>query len=292
MKSRLLTVSITIAFAIPMLTFGQGFSFGSSSSSSQRSALLANLKYGQIETGQDSIVFDYEKSPGKAFLLSAIVPGAGEFYAGAKWRALIFAGIEVTSWVMHSKFQNKGDDLEEKYMRYANDNWDLGDWLEACLANDCNMLENSHHIWVEYEGKEYIVNDSLSIKFPEYISLAQNGDMRSVETREYYENIGKYDQFSGGWKDFGDYNSEPDTIYMSPIRDSYLTKRLNSNNALEMATNFVSVIMFNHLISAFDAIIAAKNYSSEEKKYSWNLGLINDYRYRNPLRGVRLSVAF
>ncbi|RKY55101.1 MAG: hypothetical protein DRP89_03915 [Candidatus Neomarinimicrobiota bacterium] len=288
MKSRLLTISLVIAIAIPMLTFGQGFSFDNSSSLSQRGALLANLKFGQIEAEQDSITFNYEKSPGRAFLLSAIIPGAGEAYAGAYWRALIFTGVEVTSWVMRNQYNKKGERIERQYKRYADEHWDLNRWFRNGLTNESCGLEGSHHIWVSYNGQEYVANDTLVEYIPDYLDLGSA--IQPVKTYEFYENVGKYDQFACGWDDFD--STLTDTVLMSPFRDKYLTDRYECNQALKMATNFVTAIMFNHLISAFDAIIAAKNYSSEEKKYSWNLGLITDYRYRNPLRGVRLSVAF
>ena len=293
MKSRLLTISFIIVVAIPVLIFGQGFSFDNSTSSSQRSALLANLKYGQVETEQDSFVFDYEKSPGRAFLLSAIVPGAGEFYAGAYWRGLIFSGVEVMSWIMRNQYEKKGDRIERQYKRYADEHWDLKDWYVNSnsitgLSGQHGSNFGSHHIWVEYNDIEYQANvDSLPVGWEMFLI---NGEISPIKTHEYYENIGKYDQFASGWDDFD--STTDTTVLMSPFRDKYLTERYECNQALKMATNFVTAIMFNHLLSAFDAIIAAKGYSSEEKKYSWNLGLITDYRYRNPLRGVRFSVAF
>jgi hypothetical protein len=116
--------------------------------------------------------------------------------------------------------------------------------------------------------------------------------MNAVKTREYYENIGKYDQFAGGWEDFAEYNTQPDTIFMTPLRDDYLTQRYDSNKALKMATSFATIIMFNHLISAFDAIIAAKNYREPDQQLSWSVALITDYRQRNPIRGINFSVAF
>jgi hypothetical protein len=116
--------------------------------------------------------------------------------------------------------------------------------------------------------------------------------MQPVRTRDYYENIGKYDQFAGGWNDFLNFNSDPDTVYMSDLRNNYLNQRKDSNDALKMATNFATAIMFNHIISAFHAQVAAKNYSPEAEKVSWQVGLITDIRQKNPFRGVSLSVVF
>ena len=152
----------------------------------------------------------------------------------------------------------------------------------------------SHHIYVEYNEQEYMAQaDTLNKYVPGWVSLMASGDIAPIKTRDFYENIGKYDQFAGGWDDFTKTNdySMADTLLMNPNRDGYLTQRKDSNDALKMATNFVTVLMFNHLISAFDANIAAKKFKGETQ-VSWHLGLITDYRQRNPLRGVSLNLAF
>lgn len=294
MKGKQTIFSAIFVLLIPLLIFGKDFSGNTAPSSSDRSTLLGMLKFGEAE--QDT-AFRYVKSPGKAFIFSAILPGAGELYSGAKWRALIFGGIELSSWAVYSSKKKKGERLEKDFIKFADEKWTLYDWFQAEISNDFNSFDGSHHIWVTYEDIEYPVDkdfkSSMSDDTLDYLDLTRDGKMQPVESKEFYENIGKYDQFSGGWKDFKDHNVKPDTVVMTPIRDDYLNQRLESNDALKMATSFVSVIMFNHLISAFDAIIAAKNYSSkEEKDFSWHIGLVTDYTFRNPIRGIRLNVAF
>jgi hypothetical protein len=290
---------ILLGVLVPSLACGQIYMANKVLINSDRSLLEGSLKYQQAEA--DSFVFDYEKSPGRAFLLSAVLPGAGELYAGAKWRALAFVGVEAFSWLMYFNRKNRGDDLETKYIEFADANWTLADLYQNGMDNEKVGLSaqhgsnfGSHPIYLEYEGAEYLGNtDSLDQYLPGWDGYLLSGDIQPIRTRDYYENIGKYDQFAGGWVDFLDFNSDPDTVYLSDVRDDYLTQRKNSNDALKMATNFATVIMFNHLISAFHAQIAAKNYTSEEAdKVSWHVGLITDVRRRNPIRGLQLSVAF
>ena len=261
---------------------------------SVKQELLSTLKYAQFE--EEDTSFSFSKLPSRAFLLSAILPGAGEFYAGAKWRALIFGTVEVASWALYIGQKNKGERLEDDYLKYADNHWDLDRWFSACEWNDFNKFTGSHHIWINYTGSdgvstEFEIDDQFQSVLDSLTGLG--GIIEPLKTRDYYENIGKYDQFSGGWQDFEDFNTNPDTAYMTDLRDSYLTQREKSNRALKTATGVVTVIMFNHLISAFDAVIAAKNAPSrEESDISWHVGLISDYRYKNPVRGLQLSVLF
>ncbi len=294
MKVKVFETLLLLAILLPSLVFGQLHLANETLIRSDRSLLESQLKFSPMQG--DSFEFDYEKSPGRAFLLSAILPGAGELYAGAKWRAVAFASVEVFSWLMYFNKKNRGEDLEEQYIAYADNHWTLYDlWFNNTAGYTLTGLEGSHSIYLAYDGQQYEGKpqrlDSVLVGWESYIA---SGEMEPVRTRDFYENIGKYDQFAGGWDDFTEYNSVSDSIItVSRHRDRYLTQRKQSNDALKMATNFATVIMFNHLISAFHAQIAAKNYTSEEAdRVSWHVGLVTDVRYRNPVRGVSLSVAF
>ncbi|MBN2600631.1 MAG: hypothetical protein JXR87_01415 [Candidatus Marinimicrobia bacterium] len=301
MKRTNLKAVIFLAMLFPSLIFAQLHLANETLLNSDRRTLESSMKFSTMAS--DSFEFDYEKSPGRAFLMSAIIPGAGELYAGAKWRALAFASVEVFSWLMYFNRKNKGEQLETDYMTYADDYWKLSQlyqngasgYLMTGLTGQHGAGFGSHSIYLEYNGNEYEGNAmSLDTALVGWESFILSGELQPVRTRDYYENIGKYDQFAGGWDDFTDFNSSSDSVvFMSDLRDNYLTQRKESNDALKMATNFATVIMFNHLISAFHAQIAAKNYSSEEAdKVSWYMGLVTDVRCKNPVRGLSLSIGF
>ncbi len=307
MKRTNFMVLILLGTLLSSIAFGQVYLSNETLITSDRSMLESSLKFSPV--GQDSFEFEYEKSPGKAFLLSAIVPGAGEYYAGAKWRALAFVGVEVFSWAMYLNRKGKGEDLEKEYLKYADNYWDFAEWMYYSYTNKRCGPEGSHHIWVNFglwdsleqnwisDPEEFMVDGNFSYDSLFQIGLDDERVIRPITTRDYYENIGKYDQFACGWIDYYDNHIiggelVNDTVFVTPRRNNYLGQRKDSNDALKMATNFATVIMFNHLISAFHAQIAAKNYSSEAEKVSWHVGIVTDVRQKNPFRGLSLSVAF
>jgi len=279
--------------------FGQSY-FDEPATVTERDRLVYNMRYAQTEA--DTFIFNYEKSPGLAFFLSAVVPGAGEFYAGAKYRAAAFFSVEVVSWVGYFNRKNNGEKLERKYMKWADTYWDAWRWYENGLSTEYFGLSDSsrgfgsHTIYLEYDGEEYKADVSyLDRELPGWQTYLQNGTLKPIKTRDYYENIGKYDQFASGWDDFDQIVSAVDSLNIptSPLRKNYLNQRYDSNQSLKMATNFATVIMFNHLISAFHAQIAAKNYRPpEQKDVSWHIGLVTDCTYKMPVRGLTFSLAF
>ena len=75
--------------------------------------------------------------------------------------------------------------------------------------------------------------------------------------QQYYELIGKYEQFSRGWDDSGDRNPELENNV--PIRSTsnrfyeYAQMRARANDQYDIASTFVSLAVVNHVLSAIDA---------------------------------------
>lgn len=55
----------------------------------------------------------------KAVILSLLLPGAGQYYAGAKGRAEVFIGAELAVWAGVLAFHTYGNWKEDDYIRYA-----------------------------------------------------------------------------------------------------------------------------------------------------------------------------
>lgn len=70
---------------------------------------------------ETSVSGTIQKTPsrGKAFLLSLILPGAGEYYAGSKKMAGIFFGTEVLLWAAYGSFRTYGNWKKDDYKRFA-----------------------------------------------------------------------------------------------------------------------------------------------------------------------------
>lgn len=193
------------------------------------------------------------KAPGKALLLSAIMPGAGELYAGSPLKAILFFGIEVGAWAGVAINQADGKDKEDYFQEYADNHWSKGDywlWLES-LGN-----------WVEPSGVERIGEyypQSVYNDFEDDNGFTHNLPM--TKTQQYYEMIGKYiTQFGPGWDDadleleLG--GSETDGFHYDGDSDNsvnYMDLRYKSNQALDKAAMFFQIVMLNHVASALDA---------------------------------------
>ncbi|MCB2229342.1 hypothetical protein KQH82_01415 [bacterium] len=70
----------------------------------------------------DSFEEPRRKSTVKAALLSALVPGAGEYYLGNKKKARYFFAAEALTWVGYLSFKVYGNWKEDDYIRFAQAN--------------------------------------------------------------------------------------------------------------------------------------------------------------------------
>ena len=271
---------------------------------SNRQKMDAFMQFGGQEKSQDTVSYSFEKSPALAFMMSAVVPGAGQFYADKKWWSAGFLGVEALGWGLWYNRKTYGEDMEDEYEQFANSNWSFNKWLGEWISNP-DLYGQSHEINVILvdeqgdiiEGSVFTVDEDYyetkDEMFNEFGSQNPDGVIE-VKSRDYYENIGKYDQFAAGWSDY-DPEANPDTVLLGGMRKNYVNKRDDSNQALKMATKSLTVVMFNHLFSALHAQFAAKHYSddaSKPKEMSWNLSLTPGYRRGQLVSGINLSFAF
>ena len=190
------------------------------------------------------------KSPGRAMLFSAMLPGMGEFYAGARKRAVLFFGLEAAAWGLYISWNGKGRDIEDDFREVADEQWDI-------LS------------YIDWRGSTISRNSSITHALP-CSTFVVGGEGISAcpetEKQQYYELIGKYDQFVSGWEDVRDRDGnlvQPTQIdsvenFVSEQRFAYEDQRNDSNKFLKRATNVAGLILVNHVISAVDAARAAR----------------------------------
>ncbi|MDE2997508.1 MAG: hypothetical protein OXU79_00345 [Gemmatimonadota bacterium] len=180
------------------------------------------------------------KSPKLAFTMSLIVPGLGELYAGEPKRAAVFLGIEAFTWFNYLRWRNRGNDLKAEFRAFADRNWD----------------ENRYREWQEYNrarGSPYIETETLPCK------RAGEGCHR-VDIQQYYEMIGKYDQFVFGWRDVRDVgfrtgNGDVD----SNQRVDYEDQRNESNRFLKRASVIIGLTVVNRIASSIHAALRVRS---------------------------------
>jgi hypothetical protein len=155
-------------------------------------------------------------------LFSAAVPGSGQLYARSWIKGLLFLGAEVALWVGTYHWNDEGDEIRTTFREYADAHWSESKWN---TYYNSEVDPATHHLPKDNEG---------------------NTD----KTQQYYEMIGKYDQFKQGWEDWAAGGPS-----LTEMRDYYETLRDDSNKAYKKASYCTMAILGNHLISALDAAL-------------------------------------
>ncbi|MBN1968279.1 MAG: hypothetical protein JXR48_11455 [Candidatus Delongbacteria bacterium] len=259
------------------------------------------------------------KSPLIAAGLSLLIPGAGEIYGESYWRAGIFVGIEATTLGLWYMYENDGDDKTDDFHKYANTNFSrdmyfkgiekilteydiaVPDSLKLSDLTDedgnnvgiANLTDIRNGIY----GEQWSALAGQRLNKSEYLSLPGfTHDLPQTKTQQYYEMIGKYHQFSMGWKDFNGWADEDNDgvvdldengLPIAKLRDEHTGKKFyevfektdsdgylydsasmvekyegmrdDANVAYETGQTFLMLTLINHVASAFDATFLIKS---------------------------------
>ena len=204
--------------------------------------------------GSAADIYEYNTiSPGKAFALSLILPGAGQLYTGSKFKAAVSFALEAALWFGRTHYRSQGDDQTDEYEAFADVHWSDGPYFDSLLS-------------VYNPGIERWKDGDATI-WAHHLPFEVNGtDTTVAKNHEYYENIGKYDQFVWGWDDLV---KQTDTAtvykekdYRSPTnRPAYLLMREDANRSYDRGRKATILILANHLLSAFDAALSAQRHN-------------------------------
>jgi len=142
----------------------------------------------------DFIKVNYARKDARlAMVMSALVPGSGQFYADkSAFTAYLFPAIEIGMIAGIFIHQNKGDDKTKDFERYANQEtitYTLGDGTE---------IET-----VRYDrDRQHTVQNILMNLNPVDIYEESYFRLEDVNTQHFYEDIGKYPHYVFGWADW------------------------------------------------------------------------------------------
>jgi len=161
---------------------------------------------------------------------------------------------------MYFVWTGKGNDLEDDFRAVADAHWDPEVYL-AWRSTTKAIRNNSFTHALPCSS--YV--DSRSDLYAGEGSL---GDCSGREKQQYYELVGKYDQFVSGWDDLRFVSTgnpvaaytEIDSVesVQSDLRLNYEEQRDDSNRYLKRATNLSGLILINHALSAIDAARTAR----------------------------------
>ena len=231
-----------------------------------------------------------------SMLKSFIIPGWGQLSnKDPLWKPFIFFGIEVLTIGSAIHYTKTSEIIRNDFENYADDHWRLNLWYDntkIIFPDRWNeIIIGTHKIGLQIDGKYYF-SDNLE-------SLVQQYDWSQifvVRDRDFYENIGKYDQFVGGWDDeydnpfdgVGNWYTQKkgsvESVILTKRKNYYRNLRNDSNRYSNYARYAVSAIMLNHLISGLETVLNSNKGNSFNKNYSFAL---NPYVYVNE-GGVQL----
>ncbi|MGB5848690.1 MAG: hypothetical protein WBH40_09400 [Ignavibacteriaceae bacterium] len=226
--------------------------------------LLADSKIVLNDYEELSAVFALDdlpdkKSPVLAGVMSAVLPGSGEFYVGEYLKAAIFFAVEVTLITVAVVKNNEGDKLTAEFEAFADEHWSVVDYSEYLMENWQQIgLSEQCVIDINYEGNlqpwERVNWNDLNHCEREF-----SHKLHTYGEQQYYELIGKYPQYSSGWDEF---DPAVDQFREVPqIMKDYSIMRGNANDAYNVASKAVIGLYVNHLLSAIDAVWSATTYN-------------------------------
>ena len=246
--------------------------------------------------------------PAKPMLYSLILPGLGQYKNGDPlWKSAIFIGVEAASIVGMLQWNKQAEDIRKQYELFGDNHWSIINWVENTLLNPVTgliqyedfKLDGTHKLELHLSGSlaeafgEFVSSDSL-VTHPEWI---YSDELSIFQDQHFYENIGKYDQFVGGWDDAFEWyiveKTVEDTIeiiLMTPYKNDYNNERDKSNQYLKLANYAVTAIMFNHVISGIEAVLTNQRKArSKADQSKTDVGLYYDPRNKYGIGGISVS---
>lgn len=199
-----------------------------------------------------------EKSPYLGAIFSGLIPGTGEFYAESYIKAGIFLAIEAGLWAAFVTYENKGDDQTEYYQNFANENWDVykyAGWLKDESFTGSEGIDLSANKEVLRRQINYCESLNFSHQLPPY------GD------QQYYELIGKYQNFVPGWADadLNVVNRNNYGSYKTTMFTNYSYDRQQANDYYNKKSTASTLIVLNHILSAADAAWSVSMFNKDLK---------------------------
>lgn len=209
------------------------------------------------------------KSPWLAAGMSAVLPGAGELYAENYYKSAAFFAVEVAAWVVAYSYDKKGNNQTNFFQNFADQHWSVvkyatyslqlapGTYAWQKTPVDPNAKPWDQVNWDVLNQMERDIGQTARGSYYSHV-LPHHGD------QQYYELIGKYEQFDEGWDDANP-NLAPDysniVANLSPTMTNYSGMRAKANSYYNNASTAVAVAIINHLISAIDAAWTAASFN-------------------------------
>lgn len=202
-------------------------------------------------------------------LASAAVPGLGEALTGHWIRGSALIAADAVVWTVRFDKTSEGEDFEDEYKAMALEHWSEEQWRRAIEGDNDSTIDDNFDLWRDRLGAE---EASTINEIALYVS-------REEDEREWFENLGKWDVFAWGWREFWDaewneennfeltrgqtYQPIPSTDtennsdtwfdssdpYRTPLRTQYQKLRNESNDAFATRDQMTTILLLTRVFS-------------------------------------------
>lgn len=230
------------------------------------------------------------EQPGWMFVGSAVVPGLGQAANQQWWKSAVFAAVEAGAWYVLFDQNTRGTTAERRSNRFGNRNWSVVNYagwvhgyyhsggrkpgapdvpLTALLtpaglavfnqtgrfpapafdnATDWSLIDIRALRDLEKNTVYLVTGREFSHTLPDYGS------------QQYYELMSKYPQFGPGWRDWNNQVNDVNRRNegMPGMWIEHARMGVVFNDHYRLSSNMASVILLNHMVSAFDAYFTVK----------------------------------
>jgi hypothetical protein len=209
------------------------------------------------------------KSVARAMLLSAVLPGLGQIYAGGGRGYAVggtMAAVDVLSAWQYFDNNRKGDDRKTEYQAFARDHYDrdrfIGYVRDTVVVFSGSDVFESCTVPGSYDSSDCW--NSIHNVFP----------LSDKDDASYYEQIGDEDRYVFGWDDWfssrtpghadawldwNPYSSLPTGILStSANRDKYRSMKEGADDYYGKADRYAWVMVIGRVVSMIDAAILVK----------------------------------
>ncbi len=210
----------------------------------------------------------HRKSELLAGVLSAVLPGAGEMYDGSYLKGAIFMAVEAAAITTALIYNHKGDSQATFFQNYANEHWDVRKYAYWTAQNLQTLAPDMSSADIQKYQSAFLNPFKYPNSTINWATLNQmEGEIASDPAgggythqlphfgQQYYEIIGKYNQYSKGWDQAwvngttsNNYNDIPSQIFW------YMHQRGIANDYYSTGSTAVAFIYINHILSIIDAV--------------------------------------
>jgi hypothetical protein len=224
------------------------------------------------------------KSPARAFLLSAALPGLGEFYSGSN-RGYLFLGVEAVSWITYASYRTSSNDKEGEMFDFADDHFSIEAFERDCVSQPgqpCQTAVLSLREFYERDRPEF------------YEIISKNPIYRTGWGVVVDENGFTYENCAG--EPPGTCPPEEGTeAYRQWVANqaasqdrgyaSYNELRDDRNSLSRTARGMTMVALINHVVSAWDAFITARGVNAVAEGLRGNMDVGGDIQMGLKVKG-------